>query len=78
MLGCAGEGEYVPFAADCSCDGPVEVWLQNVVDAMRAALSAEFKVRPQCCLFINIWEYICQTQQASSSAARSACRIACM
>ena len=42
---CAGEGEYVPFAGDCSCDGPVEVWLQNVVDAMRAALSAEFKVR---------------------------------
>lgn len=34
----------MPFAADCSCDGPVEVWLQNVVDAMRAALSAEFKV----------------------------------
>jgi dynein heavy chain len=39
----SGEGEYVPFAAPCSCDGPVEVWLQNVVDAMRAALSAEFK-----------------------------------
>lgn len=39
----SGEGEYVPFASDCLCDGPVEVWLQNVVDAMRAALSAEFK-----------------------------------
>ena len=39
----AGEGEYVAFAGECSCDGPVEVWLQNVVDAMRAALSAEFK-----------------------------------
>lgn len=86
----SGEGEYVPFAAPCTCDGPVEVslgkrgcmagiccsrhitackprrqlsalnyasltvrhlpaasphqvWLQNVVDAMRAALSAEFK-----------------------------------
>jgi len=21
----SGEGEYVPFAADCLCDGPVEV-----------------------------------------------------
>lgn len=39
----AGEGEYVPFAGECSCDGPVEIWLQNVVDSMRAALSAEFK-----------------------------------
>ena len=98
----SGEGEYVPFAAPCSCDGPVEVryrlaagrrrggwgwagplatcrqpaarlrrcmpashlylpptparlsrpppplclpqvWLQNVVDAMRTALSHEFK-----------------------------------
>jgi hypothetical protein len=41
---CAGEGEYVAFAEECSCDGPVESWLQNVVDAMRAALSHEFKV----------------------------------
>lgn len=39
----AGEGEYVPFAADCSCEGPVESWLQNVVDSMRLALSYEFK-----------------------------------
>ena len=40
----AGEAEYVAFADECSCDGPVESWLQNVVDAMRAALSHEFKV----------------------------------
>ena len=33
----------MPFARDCICDGPVEVWLQNVVDAMRKAVSAEFK-----------------------------------
>ncbi|KAK9866454.1 hypothetical protein WJX84_011662 [Apatococcus fuscideae] len=39
----SGEGEYVQFASDCSCDGPVESWLQNVVDSMRAALSHEFK-----------------------------------
>lgn len=39
-----GEAEYVAFAEECSCDGPVESWLQNVVDAMRAALSHEFKV----------------------------------
>ena len=32
------------MAEECSCDGPVESWLQNVVDAMRAALSHEFKV----------------------------------
>lgn len=30
-----GEGEYVQFAGNCSCEGPVEVWLQNVVDAMQ-------------------------------------------
>jgi hypothetical protein len=24
----SGEGEYVPFVADCSCTGPVETWLQ--------------------------------------------------
>ncbi|DBB00312.1 TPA: Dynein beta chain, flagellar outer arm [Trebouxia sp. C0004] len=40
----AREGEYVAFAQECSCDGPVESWLQNVVDAMRAALSHEFKM----------------------------------
>lgn len=39
----SGEGEYVPFAADCLCEGPVEVWLQNVVHAMQAALSHEYK-----------------------------------
>ena len=44
LLMSAGEGEYVAFAEECSCDGPVESWLQNVVDAMRAALSHEFKV----------------------------------
>ncbi len=52
----AGEGEYVPFAADCSCEGPVEVWLQNVVDAMRAALSAEFKVTPSCILSAFLYQ----------------------
>ena len=24
----SGEGEYVAFASDCICDGPVEHWLQ--------------------------------------------------
>jgi len=33
----------VEFAGPCACEGAVEVWLQTVVDAMRAALSAEFK-----------------------------------
>ena len=32
------------FAEECSCEGAVEVWMQNVVDSMRLGLSAEFKV----------------------------------
>jgi dynein heavy chain len=39
----SGEGEIVEFAEDCGCDGPVEHWLQNVVDAMKGALIAEFR-----------------------------------
>lgn len=39
----SGEGEYVEFAGDCSCDGPVEAWLMNVVDSMKAALTVEFR-----------------------------------
>ncbi|GBF97683.1 flagellar outer dynein arm heavy chain beta [Raphidocelis subcapitata] len=39
----SGEGEYVEFVGDCMCDGPVETWLQHVVDAMKAGLAAEFK-----------------------------------
>ena len=36
----SGEGEYVPFATQCSCDGPVEVG-QGMAhdDVMCAALS---------------------------------------
>ena len=37
------QGQYVEFVQDCLCDGPVETWLQHVVDAMKAALAAEFK-----------------------------------
>lgn len=40
----SGEGEYVPFAADCPCEGPAEIWLARVVDAMRAALRAEYRL----------------------------------
>lgn len=39
----SGEGEYVEFASDCACEGPVEIWLQSVVDSMKAAIQAEFK-----------------------------------
>jgi dynein heavy chain len=39
----SGEGEYVEYADDCICDGPVEHWLQNVVDSMKQALSSEFR-----------------------------------
>lgn len=38
----SGEKEYVPFAEDCICDGPVEIWLQTLVDSMRQALHYEF------------------------------------
>ncbi len=40
----SGEGEVVQFASDCICDGPVESWLQNVVDSMKLALMEEFRV----------------------------------
>ena len=39
----SGEGEYVEFSGECVCDGPVETWLQNVVDSMKFALQTEFK-----------------------------------
>lgn len=39
----SGEGECVEFAEDCICDGPVETWLQNVVDSMKLALMTEFR-----------------------------------
>lgn len=38
----SGEGEYVPFDGECECSGAAEVWLGKVVDAMRAALRAEY------------------------------------
>ena len=38
------ENEYVKFAGDCVCDGPVEIWLGSVVNAMHKALSSEFKI----------------------------------
>ena len=39
----SGETEPVEFDADCICDGPVENWLQCVVDSMKQALIAEFR-----------------------------------
>jgi len=39
----SGEKEYVQMDGECSCDGPVEVWMQNVVDCMRLALQKEFR-----------------------------------
>lgn len=37
----SGEGETVEFAGDCVCDGPVETWLQNVVDAMKVRMRSD-------------------------------------
>mmetsp|Transcript_25005 Transcript_25005/g.85566 ORF Transcript_25005/g.85566 Transcript_25005/m.85566 type:complete len:4525 (+) Transcript_25005:136-13710(+) len=34
--------EYIEFAQECLCDGPVETWLQTVVDTMRHALHEEY------------------------------------
>ena len=39
----SGETEYVEFSEDCSCEGPVELWLQNVVDSMKQALRVEYQ-----------------------------------
>ena len=40
----SGEGEYVAFDQEFQCEGPVEVWLQGIVDSMRKALLEQFKV----------------------------------
>ena len=41
----SGEKENVAFdKGGCICDGPVETWLGSVVDTMRQALFAEFKI----------------------------------
>ena len=42
----SGENEIVTFPEDapCVCDGPVESWLQNVVDSMQESLKEEFRV----------------------------------
>ncbi|TPX33478.1 hypothetical protein SmJEL517_g03633 [Synchytrium microbalum] len=32
------EDEYVPFVTPCECSGPVEVWLNRLVDVMRKTL----------------------------------------
>ena len=32
------QDEYVPFINDCECTGPVEVWLNRIIDSMRATL----------------------------------------
>ncbi|KAJ3090810.1 hypothetical protein HK102_002597 [Quaeritorhiza haematococci] len=34
------EDEYVDFVCDCECTGPVEVWLNRLVDTMRKTLKA--------------------------------------
>lgn len=39
----SGEKEYLQFDGECICDGPVETWLQTLVDSMKAALTAEFR-----------------------------------
>ena len=32
------EDEYVPFATDCDCSGPVEIWLNRLEETMRKTL----------------------------------------
>ena len=38
----AKDGEVVKFVEDCSCEGQVENWLNNLLDAMRVTIRAEF------------------------------------
>ena len=40
----SGEKENIAFSQKCACEGPVEQWLNVVVETMRAALFAEFKI----------------------------------
>lgn len=36
------EGEYVDFDVTCTCTGPVEVWLNCLLDAMQSTIRHEF------------------------------------
>ena len=36
------EGEYVDFDATCNCVGPVEVWLNGLLEAMQSTIRHEF------------------------------------
>ena len=38
----SSEREYVEFDKECDCSGQVEVWLNRVMDSMRAAIRWDF------------------------------------
>jgi dynein heavy chain len=59
----SGEGEYVEFASECACEGPVEMWLQSVVDSMKTAIQAEFK---KCVSMCRVW--VCGSHACAGGA----------
>lgn len=39
----ASDGEYIDFIKKLTLDGPVEIWLNNVQDSMRACLREQMR-----------------------------------
>ncbi|KAL7886390.1 hypothetical protein AOLI_G00041110 [Acnodon oligacanthus] len=62
----SAEGEYVPFFTRCDCDGPVELWLSRVEEAMRGA------VRRQMAEAVNVYEERPREQWALERPAQPA------
>ena len=52
------KGEKVMFDGDCLCDGPVETWLNGVVDAMKQALLYEFTQVPRSCQCVFMYRSV--------------------
>lgn len=71
----SGEGEMVTFAQECVCDGPVESWLQNVVDSMRLALMEEFRTvggSGMLCMWVRACERECACLHAKLAHTHTA------
>ena len=46
----SGEGEYVAFASDCICDGPVEHWLQVRKHIRTCSVTLQLNLHQDACL----------------------------
>uniref|UniRef100_A0AAR2IKN0 AAA+ ATPase domain-containing protein n=1 Tax=Pygocentrus nattereri TaxID=42514 RepID=A0AAR2IKN0_PYGNA len=62
----SAEREYVPFFTRCDCDGPVELWLSRVEEAMRGA------VRRQMAEAVSVYEERPREQWALERPAQPA------